>query len=179
MVAEFGLNVVLACNAIHISPCTYYYRKKLVSDQEIIAIVAELAATHVAYGFRKIFKRLRLLGYDWNHKRVYRIYCGLQLNLRHKPKKRLPKRERVTLSVPSKENECWSMDFMSDNLYSGSSFRTFNVIDDYHREALAIEIDSSLSSSRIVRILDRVAAYQGYPKCLRQDNGPEFRSKRS
>ena len=55
--------------------------------------------------------------------------------------------------------------------------RTFNIIDDYHREALAIEIDSSLSSSRIVRILDRVAAYRGYPKCLRQDNGPEFRSK--
>ena len=91
----------------------------------------------------------------------------------------MPKRERVALSVPAKENECWSMDFMSDNLHSGSSFRTFNIIDDYHREALAIEIDSSLSSSRIVRILDRVAAYRGYPKCLRQDNGPEFRSKGS
>jgi putative transposase len=66
------------------------------------------------------------------------------------------------------------MDFMSDTLHSGKSFRTFNVIDDYNREFSAIEVDSSLPSQRIIRELDRIAAYRGYPKCLRQDNGPEF-----
>jgi putative transposase len=66
------------------------------------------------------------------------------------------------------------MDFMSDNLYSGQHFRTFNVIDDYNREILAIEIDMSLPALRIIRVLDRIAAYRGYPKRLRQDNWPEF-----
>lgn len=76
--------------------------------------------------------------------------------------------------VPAKPNECWSIDFMSNNLNCSKSFRTFNVIDDYNRESLAIEIDSSLPSLRIIQVLDRIAAYRGYSKPLRQDNGPEF-----
>ena len=173
-VVEFGLGVVLACDAVGISRCTYYYQPKLVDDNEIIEAVSELAQKHTTYGFKKIHKRLRLMGHCWNHKRVYRIYCGLKLNLRRKGKKRLPSRDPEPLVVPSKPNECWSMDFMSDNLYEGKSFRTLNVIDDYSRESLAIEIDSSLPSKRIIRVLDRIAAYRGYPKALRQDNGPEF-----
>lgn len=156
---EFGLGVVLACDAMGISRCTYYYQPKLVDDNEIIEAVSELAQKHTTYGFKKIHKRLRLMGHCWNHKRVYRIYCGLKLNLRRKGKKRLPSRDPEPLVVPSKPNECWSMDFMSDNLYEGKSFRTFNVIDDYNRESLAIEIDSSLPSKRIIRVLDRIAAY--------------------
>lgn len=173
-VIQHGLGVVLACNALNISRCTYYYQPKLVDDGEIIKAVSELAQKHTRYGFRKIFKRLRFMGYGWNHKRVYRIYCGLKLNLRRKGKKRLPSREPEPLSVPAQANDCWSMDFMSDSLYSGKSFRTFNVIDDYNRESLAIEVDSSLPAERIIRVLDRVAEYRGYPKRLRQDNGPEF-----
>jgi putative transposase len=102
---------------------------------------------------------------------VYRIYCGLKLNLRRKGKKQLPSRNPEPLAVPAKPNECWSMEFMSDSFYSGKSFRTFNVIDDYNQESLAIEVDSSLPSQRIIRVLDRIAAYRGYPKRLRQDNG--------
>ena len=143
-------------------------------DSEIIDALSTLAQKHTTYGFRKLFKRLRLSGYMWNHKRVYRIYCGLRLNLRRKGKKRLPTRTPEPLAVPTSANDCWSMDFMSDNLYSGKHFRTFNVIDDYNRELLAIEIDMSLPAQRIIRVLDRIAAYRGYPKRLRQDNGPEF-----
>ena len=171
---EFGLGVVLACDALTISRCTYYYQPKRVDDSEIIDAVSALATKHPTYGFKKIHKRLRLLGHVWNHKRVYRIYCGLKLNLRRKGKKLLPTRHPEPLTVPAKPNECWSMDFMSDSLYSGKAFRTFNVIDDYNRESLAIEVDSSLPSQRIIRVLDRIAAYRGYPKRLRQDNGPEF-----
>ena len=173
---EFGLGVVLVCDALKISRCTYSYQPKLTDDNEVIDAVSALAAKHPTHGFKKIHKRLRLLGYGWNHKRVYRIYCGLKLNLRHKGKKRLPLRHPEPLTVPAKPNECWSMDFMSDSLYTGKTFRTFNVIDDYNRESLAIEVDSSLPSQRIIRVLDRVAAYRGYPKRLRQDNGPEFTS---
>ena len=86
-------------------------------------------------------------------------------------------RLQQSLAVPCSANECWSMDFMNGNLYSGKHVRTFNVIDDYHRELLAIEIDISLPSSRVVRVLDRITAYRGYPKRLRQDNRPEFMSK--
>lgn len=168
---------MLACDAFRISRCTFYYVAKLVDDSEIIDELVALAAKHPCYGFRKLFKRLRNLGYVWNHKRVHRIYCGLKLNLRPKHKKRLPSRNPEPLTVPMAKNECWSIDFMSDSLTCGHSFRTFNVIDDYNRESLAIEIDYSLPSLRIIRVLDRIAGYQGYPKRIRQDNGPEFIAK--
>lgn len=165
---------MLACQAFCISRCTYYYQTKLIDDTEIIDALSVLAQKHPRYGFRKLFKRLRLSGYPWNHKRVYRIYKGLKLNLRRKTKRRLPTRTPEPLAVPASANDCWSMDFMSDNLYSGRHFRTFNVIDDYNREILAIEVDMSLPALRVIRVLDRIAAYRGYPKRLRQDNGPEF-----
>lgn len=171
---SLGLGVVLACESLRISRCTYYYQPKRMDDSELIQVLSELAAKHTRYGFRKLFKRIRYLGYPWNHKRVYRVYCGLKLNLRRKTKKRFPTRHPEPLSVPAKANQCWSMDFMSDNLETGRKFRTFNVIDDYNRESLAIEIDTSLPTQRVLRVLDRIAAYRGYPKKLRQDNGPEF-----
>ncbi|MBR9729518.1 transposase, partial [Shewanella intestini] len=109
----------MACDALSICRCTFYYQIKRIDDSDIIDAVSDIAEKHKAYGFRKIFKRLRLLGHKCNHKRVYRIYCGLKLNLRRKGKKRLPSREPEQLSVPAKANECWSMDFVSDNLSSG------------------------------------------------------------
>lgn len=83
-------------------------------------------------------------GFPWNHKRVYRIYRDLELNLRIKPKKRLYRDEPQPLSEPYNQNEVWSMDFMHDQLSNGWHFRTFNIIDDYNQEALAIEVDFSL-----------------------------------
>lgn len=174
---ELGLGVVLACQALNISRCTYYYQPKLVDDSDIINELVPLAERHPNYGFRKMFKRIRNQGFGWNHKRVYRVYCGLKLNLKRKGKKRLPNRNPEPLAVPTSANDCWSMDFMHDSLYQGRPFRTFNVIDDFQREVLAIEIDHSLPSERIIRVLDRVAAYRGYPKAIRQDNGPEFISQ--
>lgn len=123
-----------------------------------------------------MFSVLRRQGYRWNHKRVYRIYCGLKLNIRRKGKKRLPPRNPEPLSVPDSINQCWSIDFMSDALWCGRTFRTFNIVDDYNREALAIEVDLNLPAQRVVRVLDRVAAWRGYPAKLRMDNGPELTS---
>ena len=117
---------------------------------------------------------LRGQGYPWNHKRVYRVYCELGLNLRIKPKKRLPSRSKQVLELPAKPNVCWSMDFMSDALSSGRRFRTFNVIDDFNREALWIEIDTSLPTQRVVRTLQQIADWRGLPRRLRSDNGPEL-----
>ncbi|WP_368483163.1 IS3 family transposase [Shewanella sp. UCD-KL21] len=77
---------MLACDALRISRCTFYYQLKRIDDNDIIEAVSDIAEKHKAYGFRKIFKRLRLLVHKWNHKRVYRIYCGLKLTYVEKAK---------------------------------------------------------------------------------------------
>jgi putative transposase len=128
------------------------------------------------YGFGKLFPLIRRQGHTWNHKRVYRIYCALKLNMRRKGKKRLPNRHPEPLRVPESINQCWSADFMSDALWSGRRFRTFNVVDDFNREILSIEIDFNLQARRIIRTLDRIALWRGYPAKLRVDNGPELTS---
>ena len=105
---------------------------------------------------------------------MYRIYCALKLNKRRKGKKRLPTRCPAPLVAPEAINECWSADFMSDALWCDRRFRTFNVVDDFNREGLAIEVDFNLPAERVKRTLDRIAAERGYPGKLRLDNGPEL-----
>jgi putative transposase len=113
-------------------------------------------------------------GFKWNHKRVYRIYKELELNLRIKPRKRLNREKPEALVVPETINQVWSMDFMHDQLETGRSIRLLNVIDDFNREALAIEIDFSLSSLRVIRALEQIINWRGKPKIIRCDNGPEY-----
>jgi hypothetical protein len=90
-------------------------------------------------------------GFHWNHKRVYRIYRDLELNLRIKPRKRIKRDKPEALSVPSGINQAWSMDFMSDSLKNGRSVRTFNVFDDFNRECLTIDVNFSLPTQRFIR----------------------------
>jgi putative transposase len=115
--------------------------------------------------------------FPWNHKRVYRIYRELELNLRIKPKKRLVRAVPEALTVPEQINQVWSMDFMHDRLEDGRGFRLFNVIDDFNREGLAIEADFSLPGERVVRALDQVIEWRGQPAVIRCDNGPEYVSE--
>ena len=86
----------------------------------------------------------------------------------------MPVRNPSPLATPEALNQSWSVDFMHDALVCGRRFRTFNVVDDFNREALSIEIDLNLPALRVVRVLDRIAANRGYPVMLRMDNGPEF-----
>jgi putative transposase len=113
-------------------------------------------------------------GFLWNHKRVYRIYRELELNLRIKPRKRLKRDKPEKLAVPEKPNDTWSMDFMADQLSSGRTFRTFNVLDDFNREGLGIEIDLSLPSARVIRSLEQIIEWRGKPARISCDNGPEY-----
>lgn len=113
-------------------------------------------------------------GFRWNHKRVYRVYRELELNLRIKPRKRLVREKPDTLAVPSGINTAWSIDFMHDRLADGRSIRLFNVIDDYNREGLAIEVDFSLPAERVVRTLNQIIEWRGQPAMIRCDNGPEY-----
>ena len=152
----------------------YRYKPNTQRNDEVVAKLQEAVERYPAYGFGKLFKILRRWGHPWNHKRVYRVYCDLKLNKRRRGKKRLPSRHPEPLAVPAVANQCWSMDFMSDSLFCGRRSRTFNLIDDFNREALAIEIDLSLPAPRVIRVLERAVAWRGYPSKLRMDNGPEF-----
>ena len=136
----------------------------------------ELAESHSDLGFSKFFEMLKKQGKKWNHKRVYRVYKAMKLNKRRKFKRRLPTRNPAPLEVPEGPNVCWSIDFMSDALTDSRRFRTFNVIEDFNREALEIEIDFNLPAERVTRVLDRLVELRGAPKKLRMDNGPEFTS---
>jgi putative transposase len=171
---QFQVSERLACRVIALRRSVNRYQPQANRDGEIIRLLLELAHGRPEQGFPKLFKRLRRLGYGWNHKRVYRVYCELKLNKRRKGKRRLPNRTPAPLKVSEAMNECWSVDFMSDALWGGPRFRTFNVVDDFNRELLAIEVDFNLPAERVVRTLDRIAATRGYPLKLRLDNGPEF-----
>jgi len=98
----------------------------------------------------------------------------MKLNIRRRAKKRLPDRVKQPLTIPEAPNQVWSIDFMSDTLVDGIRFRLFNVLDDFNRESLAIEVDTSMPSLRVIRVLNRVIAQRGKPANLRSDNGPEF-----
>jgi putative transposase len=133
-----------------------------------------LTDNHHNWGFGLCFLYLRnVKRFGWNHKRVYRIYRQLELNLRIKPRKRLVREKREPLAVPQQSNQVWSMDFMHDQLEDGRSFRLFNVIDDFNREALGIEVDFSLPSERVIRALKQIIGWRGKPEVIRCDNGPE------
>lgn len=171
---EHRLSIRKACLNMGLSRTVYHYQAKPRDDRPVIELLLSLAQQYPRYGFGKLFPMIRRQGHKWNHKRVYRIYCALKLNFRRRGKKRLPSRHPQPLVVPDMANECWSADFMSDSLYSGQRFRTFNVLDDYNRECLAIEIDTNLPAVRIIRVLERIAAWRGHPRRLRLDNGPEM-----
>lgn len=126
------------------------------------------------WGFWLCYDRLRALGHPWNWKRVYRVYCALRLNLKRRGKKRVLTRPRVALEAPAILNHTWALDFMGDTLYDGRGYRTLNVLDEGNREGLAIEIDTSLPSARVITLLDQLVALHGRPARLRCDNGPEF-----
>jgi putative transposase len=157
----------MACRVVGISDSAYRYKPSSTRDDLVIAKLQEAVERYPAYGFSKLFKILRRWGHPWNHKRIYRLYCELNLNKRRRGKKRLPTRNPEALAVPEMANHCWSMDFMSDGLFCGRRFRTFNLVDDFNREALAIEVDLNLPAARVIRVLERVVAWRGYPKKLR------------
>lgn len=175
-VAGRGASIRAACAAFGISETCYRYQGVLSAENEQIADhLIRLTHNQRNWGFGLCFLYLRnVKGYRWNHKRVYRIYRELELNLRIKPKKRIVRARPEPLAVPEAINQCWSMDFMHDQLSDGRSYRLLNVIDDFNREALAIDIDLSLPAERVVRSLDQIIEWRGKPTAIRSDNGPEY-----
>lgn len=157
-----------------ISRTTCQYQAKPKDDQDVQEALTTLTTKHASIGYWQCCYRLWNKGHLWNHKKIYRVYTDMKLNIRRRAKKRLPERVKQTLSVPDAPNQVWSIDFMSDTLVDGRRFRLFNVIDDFNRESLAIEVDTSMPSLRVTRVLNRIIEQRGKPANLRSDNGPEF-----
>ena len=171
-----GFSIAGACRTFQISETCYRYKPRLSDENELIAdwLIA-LTKAKRTWGFGLCFLYLRnVKGFKWNHKRVYRIYRGLELNMRIKPKKRLKRDKPEPLMVPDAPNQMWSMDFMSDQLADGRSFRALNVLDDFNREGLTIEVDFSLPAQRVTRVLNQIIQWRGRPQAIRVDNGPEY-----
>ena len=171
-----GLTTSRACEALGFSRATYYRKPRdwRQADSAVIDALNEQLRRSPRSGFWKCYRRMRLRGYSFNHKRVYRVYCLMGLNLKRRTKRVLPKRIAKPLEVLPTSNHQWALDFMHDTLYCGKRFRTLNVLDEGTRECLAIEVDTSLPAARLIRVLEQLKAERGLPNQIRVDNGPEL-----
>jgi putative transposase len=174
--STFAMKRRRACRVVGLAPATYYYRGRRREPAGLREKLRELAAKRPRWGYRRLHVLLKREGHRVNHKLVYRVYREEGLAVRRKKRKRLAA-VRVVLPPATRPNERWSMDFMSDTLFSGRRFRTFNVVDDFSRECHAIEVDFSLPAQRVIRVLERVVEVHGKPEWFVMDNGPEFQSQ--
>jgi len=168
------LSVRRACKLVSLPRSVMTYQKVPRDDSSLIEALHQLVEKHPTIGFWKCYYRLKRKGYSCNHKRLYRVYTLLKLNVRRKAKRRIPQRIKEPLLIPETINQSWSMDFMCDSLVDGRRFRLLNIIDDYNRESLAVEVDTSLPALRVIRVLQRLVESRSKPATIRVDNGPEF-----
>jgi putative transposase len=167
MITEHKVSHRQACKAVHISSSTQRYKKKQRKDDILITLLQELVEKYPAIGFWQCYFRIRRMGHQWNHKRLYRVYTALKLNIRRRRKKRLPARIKQALFKPDQPNTVWSVDFMADSLWNGRTFRLLNIVDDFNREVLHIEADTSLPTARLIRCLEMLKLTKGLPKMIR------------
>jgi putative transposase len=150
------------------------YRSRSVELPGLRARLCTLAAERRRFGYRRLWVLLRREGFGVNHKRVYRLYREEGLLVRRRKRKRMTGATRASALAPCRANERWSMDFVADALANGRRIRVLTVVDDFTRECLATEVDTSLPGLRVARVLDRLAAERGLPELISVDNGPEF-----
>jgi len=136
-----------------------------------------MAIRYPKWGCPQLHEQLRRAGFVINHKRTERLYGEFGLKLRRRRRRRLPLGVRQVLLQPIRPVQCWSLDFMHDTLCWGKPYRLLNIIEDYDREALKVEIDFSLGAERVRRALDQLFELYGTPSFIRSDNGPEFRDE--
>jgi len=171
---EKGVSERRACSLVGISRLTYRYRGRDKGDGPIRERMRALAHRWLRFGYRRLGVMLERENMAANHKRIYRLYTEEGLKVRRKRKKLRSQVRTAPMLVPSRVNERWSMDFMSDCLATGRRFRTLNIVDDLTRECPAIEVDTSLPGARVVRVLDKLAILRGLPDTIVIDNGSEF-----
>jgi putative transposase len=171
---SFAVSQRRACGLIGIHRSTIRYRAKERDDRTLQQRLAELARERRRFGYRRLHILLRREGHRVNHKRVLRLYRLAGLGLRRQKRKRMPGVARGMPGLPTRANECWALDFISDSLAWGRRIRCLTVVDCFTRESPAIEVDTSLPGARVVRVLEQVATERGLPETILMDNGPEL-----
>ncbi|WP_132260593.1 IS3 family transposase, partial [Paucimonas lemoignei] len=175
--AAHEMGVTRACGLIGISRSLYRYETKRPADTELKERLCELAAQKRRYGYRRLHVLLCRDGWEINAKRTYRVYREAGLMVRKRKRKRIAGVERQVKVPALKPNESWSMDFVSDGLVDGRRLRCLNIVDDFTKQCLAIEVDTSLPGRRVVAVMERLAESRGLPRSVTIDNGPEFAGK--
>lgn len=174
---RFGASQRRACGLIGIHRSTIRYRPRVRTEDVLRQRLIELARARARFGYRLLHVLLRREGHVVNHKRVLRLYRLAGLNLRRQKRKRMPSLARGVLALPTRPNECWALDFVSDTLAWGRRIGCLTVVDCFTRESPAIEVDTSVPGARVVRVLEDVATQRGLPTTIVMDNGPELTSR--
>ncbi|HET9216650.1 MAG TPA: IS3 family transposase [Terriglobia bacterium] len=174
LMTERDYGVTRACGLLQISRSLYRYRSRRPACAKLCERIREIAEQKRRYGYRRIYIRLRREGWAVNRKRVYRLYREAGLLVRRRKRKRIGLVERKPLPKPAAANISWSMDFVSDGLADGRRLRCLNIVDDCTRECVAIEVDTSITGTRVKAVLERLADARGLPKSITVDHGPEF-----
>lgn len=175
--SNFPMSLRRACGLMQIQMSSYYYRHRPRPDEALRAALKEAAAKRRRWGYRMLAVLMERQGFKDNIKRIYRVYREEKLQVKIR-RRRKTARWRGDKPLPAtRPNERWSMDFMSDQLANGRTIRVFNVVDDFTRQCLAMEVDTSLGGGRVTRVLDRLVARHGHPQRIVMDNGPEFTGK--
>jgi len=177
LMSEHNFGMTRACGLAQISRSLFRYSCRRVERPGLHERIEEIAALKRRYGYRRVYLRLRREGWAVNRKRVYRIYREAGLAVRRRKRKRIGPVERKPLPKPVAANLSWSMDFVSDGLADGRRLRCLTVVDDCTRECLAIEVDTSITGTRVKQVMNRLAEARGLPQSITVDNGPEFQGQ--
>lgn len=174
----YRIGVRRGCRLMMQSRTVYRYRCCR-DDRALTMRIREIAQTRVRYGCQRIHVLLRREGWLVNHKKTHRIYCQEGLNLRTKrPRRYVTARHRHTRPQVSAVDECWSMDFVADNLFNGRRIRALTVVDNFSRECVAIEVGQGLKGDDVVAVMERLKQFKcRVPRRLQTDNGSEFISR--
>lgn len=167
-----------ACQLVGLQSSTFYYKHYSARDDEPLKVkLKELAQVRVRWGLPRLFVLIRREGFMDNYKRVRRIYNEAGLQIQKRKKKKIKSHLRLVLPEPERPNHIWSIDFVSATLSDQRRFRCFNIVDDFTRENIAIEVDRSLPSEKLVKIFNQIKLLRGLPQMIICDNGPELISQ--
>lgn len=175
--SAYGVSERRACGVLRFPRSSHRYRGTR-DEQAALRMRLKELASRVRYGYRRLHILLRREGWAVNAKRVYRLYCEENLQMRTRTlRRRVSCRTRRQRPAVERINDCWAMDFMSDELFDGRRFRVLTIVDHFSRESVALEVGQRFGGRDVARVLTRVGAERGLPKTIRVDNGPEFTSK--
>lgn len=165
------------CAVLGLSRSSLRYQAKPQNDDALRLATIRLAKQYGRYGYRKLTALLRMEGWQFNHKKIERLWGeeGLQLPRRHKKRRRLYHKDSSVIRLRSTHpNHIWAIDFLHDKLSNGRPYKMLTVLDEYTREALCVAVRPNMNANDVLDVLHRLLMKKGKPEFIRSDNGPEF-----